>query len=260
MSSPTDQADREIIFCELRVTGNTTEHPVEGHDNDCPTMVTSLSMPANLFIDETPGHPAVRGYFHEAASSNPFGLVLTHGAGSNCNSPLLVGLAEALCAKGISVLRCDLPFRQKRPHGPPLGTAEQDQAGLDHAVHVLRNRIGGRVFLGGHSYGGRMASMLAAQQQSLAGGLLLLSYPLHPPRKPEQLRTGHFPKLNTRVLFAHGTRDPFGSIDEMQASLQRIPAHKKLVSIENAGHELVTKSDRAAVVEKIVMEFEEFFL
>src|SRR5215472_16108935 len=87
---------------------------------------------------ESPDLPAVRGFLHQSHFSSARGLVLTHGAGSKCNSPLLTALAEAFCAEGVTVLRCDLPFRQNRPHGPPLGTAEQDQAGLRHAMEVLR--------------------------------------------------------------------------------------------------------------------------
>ena len=211
------------------------------------------------FFDESPGYPAVRGFLHAAQFPNVPGLVLTHGAGSNCNSPLLIALAEALCAEGVTVLRCDLPFRQLRPLGPPLGTAELDQAGLRRAVEVLQAKIGTRVFLGGHSYGGRMASMLAAKDCSVAAGLLLLSYPLHPPRKPQQLRTGHFPKLNTQSLFVHGARDPFGSVEEMRSALRLIPAETKLVGIDGAGHELATKANREKVVKTIIAEFGAFF-
>src|SRR6185437_6478749 len=103
-----------------------------------------------------------------------------HGAGSNCNAPLLVALADLFCSSGLTVLRYNLPFRQKRPHGPPpRGSAEQDQQGLAAAVASARRQTSGRVFLGGHSYGGRQASMLAADQPLQVDGLLLLSYPLH---------------------------------------------------------------------------------
>ena len=98
--------------------------------------------------------------------------------------------------------------------------------------------IAPHVILGGHSYGGRQASMLAAEQPDIAEMLLLLSYPLHPPRKREQLRTAHFPNLRTPALFVHGTRDPFGSIDELRTAIALIPAPTKLVAIEKAGHEL----------------------
>jgi len=80
--------------------------------------------------------------------------------------------------------------------------------------------------------------MLCAGARELASGLLLLSYPLHPPRKPEQLRIQHLPNLHTPSLFVHGTRDPFGSIQEMTKALELIPAETELVTIEAAGHDL----------------------
>ncbi len=92
--------------------------------------------------------------------------------------------------------------------------------------------------LGGHSYGGRQATMLAAEEPEVADALLLLSYPLHPPEKPEQLRTAHFPQLQTPALFVHGTKDPFGTIEEMQAALKLIPAATQLMVAEKAGHAL----------------------
>src|SRR5260370_26442031 len=86
--------------------------------------------------------------------------------------------------------------------------------------------------------------MLAAEAPGLADALLLLSYPLHPPRKPESLRTAHFPKIAMPALFVHWTRDPFGSIDELKAALALIPARTELLVVDGAGHEL--SRDRAA--------------
>jgi hypothetical protein len=182
----------------------------------------------------------VRGWLHEPeAGRADNGLVITHGAGSNCESPMLRALAEAFALAGFYVLRCDLPFRQMRAKGPPLGAvAARDREGLRRAVEEMREIVSGRVMLGGHSYGGRQATMLAAEDPAIADGLLLLSYPLHPPRKPESLRTAHFPKLQTPALFVHGTRDPFGSIEEMTEALRAIPALHKLVEMDKLGHEL----------------------
>jgi predicted alpha/beta-hydrolase family hydrolase len=122
-------------------------------------------------------HPhSIRGFLHIPAVASGNGLVLTHGAGGNCESPLLTAVAGEFCASGFSVLRCDLPFRQLRPHGPPpRGSAERDQQGLREAAASLRSLISGRLFLGGHSYGGRQASILAAAQPGLVDGLVLLS-------------------------------------------------------------------------------------
>jgi predicted alpha/beta-hydrolase family hydrolase len=203
--------------------------------------------------------PAVRGFLHEPAQLNGDGLVLTHGAGANCQSKLLIALASAFTGAGYLVLRCDLPFRQSRPHGPPFpAMAARDREGLRRAVDVLRSRTPGRIFLGGHSYGGRQGSMLAAEQAQLISGLLLLSYPLHPPRKPAELRTAHFPQLKTPSLFVHGGRDPFGSHDEMKTALALIPAQTMLLEIEGAGHELLGKKTEENLPSRIVQEFQDF--
>lgn len=197
------------------------------------------------FLDTSATEVTVRGFLHRPSTSATDGLILTHGAGANCDAPLLRALADSFCASGLTVLRCDLPFRQSRPHGPPpRGSAERDQQGLRAAVASMRQLVTGRVFLGGHSYGGRQASMLAAAEPGLVDALLLLSYPLHPPKRRDELRTGHFPLLQTPVLFVHGTRDGFGALAEMQAALALIPAPKELLAIPSAGHELMTKANR----------------
>jgi uncharacterized protein len=152
--------------------------------------------------------------------------------------PLLVALAEAFAERGCTVLRCDLPFRQARPHGPPRGNGAEDREGLLHAVQVMKKLVFGRVFLGGQSYGGRQASMLAAEDASLAKGLLLLSYPLHPPGKPAQLRTAHLPKIRIPSLFVSGSKDPFGSPAEMESALKLISAPVSFLMVEGAGHDL----------------------
>lgn len=183
--------------------------------------------------------PAVRGFLHSPQSANNHGLILTHGAGGSCNASLLVALAQVFCERGYTVLRCDLPFRQAKPFGPPFpGQAERDRAGLRKAVAAMRKQVTGKIYLGGHSYGGRLATMLCAAEPELVSGLLSLSYPLHPPRKPEQLRIQHLPNLHTSCLFVQGTRDPFGSIDEMKRALQIVPAKKELIEVEGAGHDL----------------------
>ena len=205
------------------------------------------------------GQPPVRGFLHSPDKVSGDALVLTHGAGSNCNSPLLRMFADAFCEAGIAVLRIDLPFRQLRAHGPPRGSAENDQQGLRRAVELMREKSSKRVFLGGHSYGGRQSTMLAAANPELADGLLLLSYPLHPPKRPDQLRTAHFPKLRTPALFFHGTRDGFGTIEEMQAAIALIDARVQLVPVTGAGHELMSKSSKEGLSNIAVEAFKRFF-
>jgi len=214
--------------------------------------------------------PFVRGLLHRPAHPSGSGLVLTHGAGSNCQAPLLIALAETFADAGFTVLRCDLPYRQDRTYGPPgPGDGKRDRAGLNNALLAVRNIATGKVFLGGHSYGGRQASMLCAalnerspeNSPEEAAGLLLLSYPLHPPRKPEQLRTQHLFNLRTATLFVHGTRDPFGSITEIEQALKLIPAKTKLLPVEGAGHDLgfKGKAGRKDLSASVLTEFQAFF-
>jgi predicted alpha/beta-hydrolase family hydrolase len=210
------------------------------------------------FADSTVD-PPIRGYLQVPETPNHDGLVLTHGAGGNAQAPLLRALAEAFANAGYTVLRCDLPYRQARPFGPPgPGDAARDRAGLKNAIAAIKSILGApllpdfgrsgdfsldkhkeaRIFLGGHSYGGRQSSMLCAEEPDLVAGLLLLSYPLHPPRRPEQQRTQHLPDLRTATLFVQGTRDPFGSIEEIERAIKMIPAKTKLLTVEGAGHDL----------------------
>ncbi len=100
--------------------------------------------------------------------------------------------------------------------------------------------------------------MLAADKPGLVDYLLLLSYPLHPPQRPDELRTAHFPRLQTPALFVHGTRDGFGSIDELASALKLIPARTELLPVTGAGHELLSKKNREqlpAIVEKTFQSF-----
>jgi predicted alpha/beta-hydrolase family hydrolase len=196
----------------------------------------------------------VRGFLHQPDGAADPGLVLTHGAGGNCRMPLLVAAAEAFTKAGMTVLRCDLPFRQRRPTGPPSPSgAATDRAGLREAVAMMRRMVPGQVFLGGQSYGGRQATMLAADDPGVANALLLFSYPLHPPGKPQRLRTEHFPRLGVPALFVQGTVDPFGSVDELSAAIGLIPAATRLITIDGAGHDLKRgRFDLAAVVAELL--------
>lgn len=206
-------------------------------------------------------NPPVRGFLHRPEHGGA-GLVLAHGAGSSSNSSLLITLAGGFASAGLVVLRCDLPFRQNRPYGPPRpGDAERDREGLRNAVAALRKLGCDRVFLGGHSYGGRQATMLCAGEPDLVAGLLLLSYPLHPPRKLTQLRVQHLPQLRTPALFVHGTRDPFGSIEEMETAVKMIPAKTELFPVDGAGHDLGFKGKtvRDELVGEVVGAFSDFF-
>jgi uncharacterized protein len=222
------------------------------------TLAGSVSVTFSVFEDVA-SDPGIYGFLHVPLGASENAVVLTHGAGANCESKLLVGMSEALAAAGFTVLRFDLPFRRARPHGPPaFGSAPRDRDGLRRAVEVMRAKVSGQVFLGGHSYGGRQASMLVSEEPTLVEGLLLLSYPLHPPRKPDEMRTKHFPKLTKPAFFVHGTRDPFGTTEEMKAALELIPAPHFLHEVKGAGHELLAKGSGEELLVGAVKGFEKF--
>jgi len=239
-------------------------------------------LPASIReFSETQANPPVRGFVHTPETPTGNGLVLTHGAGGNVQAPLLRVIGDAFAQAGFTVLRSNLPYRQNRSFGPPgPGDAVRDRAGIKNAVAALKKilegapvpaAVGGigkdtrieapRIFLGGHSYGGRQSSMLLAEESDLAAGLVLLSYPLHPPRRPEQQRTAHLPDLRTPTLFVHGTRDAFGMIEELEQAIKMIPARTKLIAVEGAGHDLgfKGKTERKELPQQILSEFTRFF-
>jgi uncharacterized protein len=218
-----------------------------------------LVQPMSTSFHDAAAEPAIHGFLHLPPQPSGPAIVLTHGAGANCQSKLLIAMSEAFAGSGFSVLRFDLPFRSERPHGPPSpGSAARDREGLRRAVTLMKERQRGPVFLGGHSYGGRQSCILVSEDAGLVDGLLLLSYPLHPPRKPAQLRTAHLPKLSKPVFFVHGARDPFGTIPEMKSALKLIPAQHALLEVDGAGHDLLVKKALGELPVRVVNEFRNF--
>lgn len=162
------------------------------------------------------------------------GLLLAPGAGADRNQATLVAVDEAASEAGIVVSRMDFPYRiagRKAPDRPAV---------LIGAVQAEATRLAKRcdqVVLGGRSMGGRMCSMAVAEGLP-AAGLLLISYPLHPPGQPAKLRTEHFPRLAVPCLFLSGTRDAFGSPSEMEAATKAIPGPVTHRWIEGKDHAL----------------------
>ena len=167
-------------------------------------------------------------------------VVLTHGAGGNRDSPMLVALCDEWARRGWLAVRYDLPYRRRRPKGPPSGSATADQAGIVEAVELVRAGTDGPVLAGGHSYGGRMTSMAVADGLGV-DVLTLFSYPLHPPGKPERARTEHLPRITVPTVCTHGTADPFGTVDELRAALTLVGGPTELVEIGGARHDLGSK-------------------
>ncbi|MCJ0901986.1 alpha/beta family hydrolase [Rhodococcus sp. ARC_M6] len=209
---------------------------------------------------ETVDRGELQGFLHRPDSDPIATLALTHGAGSNCDTVLLKAAAEGFAEAGVQVLRFDLAFRVRRPKGPPHPSrAAEDRAGIAEVVATLRSDYAteGPLLLGGHSYGGRQASMLVSENPGVVDGLILLSYPLHPPKKPDKLRIEHLPLLSTPVVVVHGSKDEFATTDEMRSALTLIPAETRLVDFEGARHDLAVA--KFPVVEQTIREAFELF-
>lgn len=139
-------------------------------------------------------------------------VLLTPGAGSDSSHHTLVALEEALAP--MPVARVDFPYRKEGRKAPDRAPKLIASLLDDATAFTSRSRVSPRrVLLGGRSMGGRICSMAAAEGLT-AAGLLLLSYPLHPPGKADKLRVDHFPQIDVPCLFVSGDRDPFGSPDE----------------------------------------------
>jgi hypothetical protein len=176
------------------------------------------------------------------------GLVLTPGAGAGRDHPTLVAIDDALGPEGITVARIDFPYRlagRRAPdRAPVLIAAVVDAANaLADKLDVTTDQLA----LGGRSMGGRMCSMAVAAGLE-AAALVLISYPLHPPSRPEKLRTEHFGGITVPSLFVSGTRDSFATPDELEAATQGIPGPVTHVWLEGGDHGLRRKDDTVASV------------
>jgi predicted alpha/beta-hydrolase family hydrolase len=185
----------------------------------------------------------IAGVAHKPAAIPSGVAVLTHGAGGSRESILLQRICDEWARRGWLAVRYNLPYRRRRPTGPPSGSGAADRAGIVEAIRVCRGLAGGPLVAGGHSYGGRQTSLVVAASQTLPVDVLtLLSYPLHPPGKPERARTEHLPDIAVPTVFVHGTSDPFGTIDELRTAAALIPATTEIVEITGARHSLDSKT------------------
>jgi hypothetical protein len=178
------------------------------------------------------------------------GLVLAPGASAGRDQPALVAIDEAVSMSGVRVERIDFPYRlagRRAPDRPPvlIATVRQAAEDLANALQVAPRRIA----LGGRSLGGRMCSMAVAQGLEGAA-LVLVSYPLHPPGKPDTLRTEHFGSLDMHCLFVSGTRDAFGSPDELELATARIPGPVTHVWLDGGDHGLRGRDAQVAAAVK----------
>lgn len=187
----------------------------------------------------------IAGVAHEP-NGTPSGVVaLTHGAGGSRESVLLQQICDEWARRGWLALRYNLPYRRRRPKGPPSGSGATDRAGIVEAITLARGLADGPLIAGGHSYGGRQTSMVVAAglgNSAVPVDLLsLFSYPVHPPGKPERARTEHLQTIAVPTVFTHGSSDPFGTLDEVRDAAALIAVPTAVVEVTGARHDLGSK-------------------
>jgi uncharacterized protein len=175
-----------------------------------------------------------------------YGLLLAPGASASSNQAALVAVDGAATKVGLAVSRMDFPYTlagRRAPDRAPvlIATVAKEAASLAAAAGLAPERI----FLGGRSMGGRMCSMAAAEGLPSAG-LVLISYPLHPPGRPDNMRADHFGRLDLPCLFVSGARDAFGSPAELEAAVALIPGPVTVHHIERGDHGLRGRDDEVA--------------
>jgi len=176
----------------------------------------------------------------------PYALLLAPGAGADSNAPGLLVVEEAVTPYVKLTRRMDFPYRKAGRKAPDRAPVLLDAVRVEAQLLIEEAGIRPKqLLLGGRSMGGRMCSMAVADGLP-ARGLILLSYPLHPPGKSERLRTEHFPGINVPCLFVSGTRDAFASPEELRAHTQTIPGDVTLKFIEGGDHGMAKFTNEVA--------------
>jgi predicted alpha/beta-hydrolase family hydrolase len=198
-------------------------------------------MPEPIRIDVTPSE-RVSAIVYPAVAGIRVGvsLILAHGAGANQTSAFMVRFASALAARGIDTVTFNFLYSEARRRVPDKN--DKLEACWRKVIEAWRDgKFGKRatadkLFIGGKSMGGRIASQVAADASSDIAGLVLLGYPLHPPGQPDKLRTRHLPAIRAPMLFVQGSRDAFGAPDELRPILDRLTAPAELYVVEGGDH------------------------
>jgi uncharacterized protein len=186
------------------------------------------------------------------------GLVLAHGAGAGQSSHFMVLAARQMAARGVTTATFDFPYVVERRKVPDKALVlEESWRGALAAARAHAAFQGLPLFIGGKSMGGRMASHIAAQHVDGIRGLVFFGYPLHPPGRPDQLRDAHLPEVREPMLFIQGTRDPFGSADDIRALLPRLTAKAEVHDVTDGDHSFKVRISVAGRKQDVV--FEEIF-
>ena len=180
-------------------------------------------------------------------------LVLAHGAGAGQQHAFMVATARGLASRGIDVVTFDFPY-MARGRGAPDRPPVLEQSFRDAVDAARAWSRAHRLFIGGKSMGGRMATHLGAQHLAGLNGIVVLGYPLHPPGKPEQLRVAHLPAIEVPVLIVQGERDTFGTPDEFTPHLKAMKADVTLHVVQGGDHSLTVRGAKGKGVHDSVMD------
>ena len=182
---------------------------------------------------------------YPAAGATQALFVFAHGAGAGQHHPFMAGVAKAIAARGIDVVTFDFPYKRLQksaPDRPPV----LEQSFREVVGAACRWSTSSRVFIGGKSMGGRIATHLAAQGLESLSGVVCFGYPLHPPGKPQQLRVAHLPDIGVPMLIIQGERDTFGTPDELRPHLEAMKAEVRLHVIPRGDHSLAVRGRDAS--------------
>ena len=192
------------------------------------------------------------------------GLLLAHGAGGGQKSRFMVDASRAMASRGITTATFDFPYMAAGRSVPDKAPVlEQSWRDAIEAARALDAFVGLPLFIGGKSMGGRIASHVAAQHIDGIAGLIFLGYPLHPPGRPEQRRDAHLPDIREPMLFVQGSRDQFGTAEDIRALLPRLKARAELFEVADGDHSFkvrvkITGRTQDAVFEEIFDEMARF--
>jgi hypothetical protein len=169
-------------------------------------------------------------------------LVLAHGAGAGQRHPFMVSISKALAGRGVDVVTFNFPYMEQKRRAPDRAPVLEDCFRVVIAAVGDQRSLNNRgLFIGGKSMGGRMATHLAAQGMDALHGVIALGYPLHPPGKPEQMRTAHLPAITAPVLIVQGERDAFGTPAELAPAIKSMRADVTLHVVPGGDHSLTVK-------------------
>jgi len=196
--------------------------------------------PERLLIEVT-GNDRVTALLYAALQKDRLGItiILGHGAGANQLSPIMRLFASGLAERGFDSITFNFVYMEKGRRVPdPKAKLEGCYRAVIEAAHEHKKLKGNRVVIGGKSMGGRIASQVAATEEyaEKLAGLVFLGYPLHPPGKPEQLRDAHLKEIRAPMLFVQGSRDSFGTAEELRAVIKRFHLPATLHIVEGGDH------------------------